>query len=409
VSSAGSRDSALTNHGYQQATRLGLHFKALGLIFTHLFSSHLQRAAKTAGLIRQAQLPHKNDTEGAEGVSEDVLEVKQLSILMEQDFGDLEGKKWTDIQAELQNKPNFVAVETKEAMGRRADIFLDEHLLPLFGNTTGSSSEDLTIAIVSHGIFLSTLWKRLLCRLSAKSITLSSDLSSTARPSLEHLGGWSNTGYLELHMTRDGVAKSSPDAGGAQSAASKLDMWLPVESKTDDTIGPVETLQLAAPETTSEAEASQAAHGDAINKADVTQAAAAPTTPTTPRSSKLSSDQGWTTTIMTINGKDHLKGLKRTGGGVGSSRHDASQKGIESFFKRRKVDWTVCLPCTGKSESLFFTRDNPNPRAMMKNQYSQICSEPKCGLKIDPTAVWNCIHTIVLIYKLARNSYWQAT
>jgi hypothetical protein len=111
-----------------------------------------------------------------------------------------------------------------------------------------------------------------------------------------------------------------------------------VESKTDDTIGPVETLQLAAPETTSEAEASQAAHGDAINKADVTQAAAAPTTPTTPRSSKLSSDQGWTTTIMTINGKDHLKGLKRTGGGVGSSRHDASQKGIESFFKRRKVD-----------------------------------------------------------------------
>ncbi|KAJ4340736.1 hypothetical protein N0V87_002398 [Didymella glomerata] len=316
--SAGSRDSALTNHGYQQATRLGLHFKALGLIFTHLFSSHLQRAAKTAGLIRQAQLPHKNDTEGAEGVSEDVLEVKQLSILMEQDFGDLEGKKWTDIQAELQNKPNFVAVETKEVMGRRADIFLDEHLLPLFGNTTGSSSEDLTIAIVSHGIFLSTLWKRLLCRLSAKSITLSSDLSSTARSSLEHLGGWSNTGYLELHMTRDGVAKSSPDA--------------------DDTIGPVETLQLAAPETTSEAEASQAAHGDAINKADVTQAAAAPTTPTTPRSSKLSSDQGWTTTIMTINGKDHLKGLKRTGGGVGSSRHDASQKGIESFFKRRKVD-----------------------------------------------------------------------
>jgi hypothetical protein len=40
---------------------------------------------------------------------------------------------------------------------------------------------------------------------------------------------------------------------------------------------------------------------------------------------------------LTVNGKDHLKGLKRTGGGVGSSRHDASQKGIESFFKRRKV------------------------------------------------------------------------
>jgi phage baseplate assembly protein gpV len=47
---------------------------------------------------------------------------------------------------------------------------------------------------------------------------------------------------------------------------------------------------------------------------------------------------GWNTTILAINGKDHLKGLKRTGGGVGSSRHDTSQKSIETFFKRRKVE-----------------------------------------------------------------------
>ncbi|KAF3052729.1 hypothetical protein E8E11_010155 [Didymella keratinophila] len=329
---AGSRDSALTNHGYQQATRLGLHFKALGLTFTHLFSSHLQRAAKTAGLIREAQLSQKNDTEGAE----DVPEVTQLRTLMEQDFGDLEGKKWADIQAELQNKPGFVAVETKDAMGRRADTFLDEHLLPLLGNTAGS--EDLTIAIVSHGIFLSTLWKRLLRRSPAKSIILSPDLSSTARPSLEHLGGWSNTGYLELRMTRDGVEELSPHAEASPSATSKPDVSHPAESKTNDTIGAVEVPPLAVSGTTSEVEASQAAHEVAANDVNVAPAAAAPTTPTTPRSSKLISAQGWRTTIMTINGKDHLKGLKRTGGGVGSSRHDASQKGIESFFKRRKVD-----------------------------------------------------------------------
>ncbi|KAL1649682.1 hypothetical protein SLS61_006338 [Didymella pomorum] len=331
MSSAGSRDSALTNHGYQQATRLGLHFKALGLIFTHLFSSHLQRAAKTAGLIREAQLPQKNDTDGGE----DVPEVTQLRVLMEQDFGDLEGKKWTDIQAELQNKPGFVAVETKDAMGQRADTFLDEHLLALLSSTP--DSEDLTIAIVSHGIFLSTLWKRLLRRLPTKSITLSPDLSSSARPSLEHLGGWSNTGYLELHMTRDGFKKSSSSADAAPSATSKPDISRSVESKTDGTIGTVEVLQSAAPETTAKVEAPQAAHKDAANH-EATPAAAVPTTPTTPRSAKLSSTEGWTTTIMTINGKDHLKGLKRTGGGVGSSRHDASQKGIESFFKRRKVD-----------------------------------------------------------------------
>ncbi|KAF3048136.1 hypothetical protein E8E12_010691 [Didymella heteroderae] len=329
---AGSRDSALTNHGHQQATRLGLRFKALGLTFTHLFSSQLQRAAKTAGLIRDAQLPQNNGT----GAAQDVPEVTQLRVLMEQDFGDLEGKKWTDIQAELQSKPGFVAVETKEAMGRRADVFLDEHLLPLLSDT--ASSDDLTIAIVSHGIFLSTLWKRLLRRLPAKSIALSPDLSSTARPSLEHLGGWSNTGYLELHMTRDGVGKSSPNADAAPSATSKPDVSHPVEPKTNDTIGTVEVPQVAAPGTNGEVEASQAAHEDSAKIVGVIPAAASPTTPTTLRSLKPSIAQGWTTTIVTINGNDHLKGLKRTGGGVGSSRHDASQKGIESFFKRRKVD-----------------------------------------------------------------------
>lgn len=300
------------------------------MTFTHLFSSHLQRAANTAGLIREAQLPQQNDAEALR----DVPKVIQLGMLMERDFGDLEGKKWTDIQAELQNMPGFVAVETKEAMGRRADAFLDGHLLPLVGEMTGSI--DLTIAIVSHGIFLSTLWRRLLRRLTAKSITLSPDLQSTARPSLEHLGGWSNTGYLELHMTRDEVYKSSPIADATPSPTSRPDVLHPVQHRPDATIGAVEVTQVIAQETTGDAEASQLPPVDAAK--DTAPAAAAPTTPTTLRPSGVGIARGWTTTVMTINGKDHLKGLKRTGGGVGSSRHDASQKGIESFFKRRKMD-----------------------------------------------------------------------
>ncbi|OSS50519.1 hypothetical protein B5807_04925 [Epicoccum nigrum] len=286
---AGSRDSALTNHGYQQATRLGRHFKALGLKFTHLFSSHLQRAVKTAGLIRDAQLPSKHEVKAAQ----DVLEVVQLRVLMEQDFGDLEGKKWSDMQADLRTKPGFVAVETKEAMGLRADVFLDDHLLPLLnvmGNEPGHA-----VAIVSHGIFLSTLWKRLLRRLPSRSIYLAPDFRSAARPSLEHLGGWSNTGYLELLITRQDVAPSLTSKSNAS--------WSH-ELKPNKIIGIVGVPQEAVQEAT-----------DGV--------------PTT---------HDWTTTILTINGKDHLKGLKRTGGGVGSSRHDASQKGIESFFKRRKID-----------------------------------------------------------------------
>ena len=311
--------------------RLGLHFKALGLTFMHLFSSHLQRAAKTAGLIRETQLPPEDETE----LARDVPEVTQLRILMEQDFGDLEGKKWTDIQAELQNKPGFVAVETREAMGRRADIFLDEHLLPLLDDTIDGS--DFVIAVVSHGIFLSTLWKRLLRRLPAKSISLSPGLQSTARSSLEHLGGWSNTGYLELLMKRDEAKQPFPIADAAPSPTSKPGLSQPVQARLDDTIGPVEVFQTTIQARTGEVVASTPLINDTAKVGETTPAAATPPTPPTSRSSGLRIARGWATTILTINGKTHLKGLKRTGGGVGSSRHDASQKGIESFFKRRKV------------------------------------------------------------------------
>ncbi|KAH6618971.1 histidine phosphatase superfamily [Boeremia exigua] len=323
---AGSRDSALTNHGHQQATRLGLHFKSLGLAFTHLFSSHLQRAATTADLIRQAQLP----TDAIEA-PRNVAEVVQLPILTEQDFGDLEGKKWADMQAELQNKPGFVAMETKEAMSRRADAFLDEHILPLFGETTDGSA--LTIAIVSHGIFLSTLWKRLLRRLPANSISLSADLQSTARLSLEHLGAWSNTGFLELLMVRDEAGKAPP-AGAATTAMSKPDLLQPTTASLNVTVDAVEPIQNAA-----QAEPSQVSDNAKVNEAiQAIPATAAAVAHPSQRTTGLRIAHGWTITILTINGKDHLTGLKRTGGGVGSSRHDASQTGIETFFKRRKVD-----------------------------------------------------------------------
>lgn len=247
----------------------------------------------------------------------------QLRILVEQDFGDLEGKKWSKMQTELHNKPGFAAMETKEAMGRRADTFLDEHLQPLLDGP--DDAPDPVVAVVSHGIFLSTLWKRLLRRLQAKSILLSPDLQKTARFSLEHLGGWSNTGYLDLHMTRNGVERSSLIA---DAALSKPDMIQPIESKPSDTIGVVDAPHTPPKEVTT---------GKATAAGVTTLAVSAPSARTTLRTSCVRMARGWTTLILAINGKDHLKSLKRTRGGVGSSRHDASQKGIESFFKRHKV------------------------------------------------------------------------
>jgi len=327
--SAGIRDSALTNHGYQQASRLGLHFKAIGLSFTHLYSSHLQRAAKTAGKIREGQLSSAGESDAAVTVPE----VVQLPLLVEQDFGSMEGKKFYERPPEsrltgkehhrLESKGTvgFVDVESKESMARRADTFLDGHLLPLLGDVSGHAEK--CIAIVSHGIFLSTLWKRILLRLPAKSVVLSPELQATARPSLEHLGGWSNTGYLELHMTHSSVSDTLPAAASSTPVSPTLSPPPAETPAAGEGIGKVDIPQVS--------DDAEVAEKQGSNSPTAVLETRPP--PPTPRMA-----QGWNTTILAINGKDHLKGLKRTGGGVGSSRHDTSQKSIETFFKRRKVE-----------------------------------------------------------------------
>jgi broad specificity phosphatase PhoE len=295
------------------------------LSFTHLFSSHLQRAAKTVGKIREAQL-----AQAGEVVVAAVPDVVQVPLLVEQNFGSMEGKKSYERppeskltgkerhRAESKGTAGFVDVESKDAMAQRADSFLDMHLMPLLDDT--SSAAENCVAIVSHGIFLSTLWKRLLLRLPAKSVVLCPKLQATARPSLEHLGGWSNTGYLELDMTRPSRHTTSAEPPSSTPAPASLPAETPA---TNEGLREVGMSQV---------------NGDE----KVIQKGAAETSATTTVASSLTSTlriaHDWKTTILTINGKDHLKGLKRTGGGVGSSRYDTSQKRIDTFFKRRKVE-----------------------------------------------------------------------
>ncbi|KAK1907215.1 hypothetical protein P3342_005539 [Pyrenophora teres f. teres] len=318
---AGSRDSALTNHGVQQAIRLGFHLKSLGFTFTHLFSSHLQRAANTAGKIREAQITPESNGNAAKTVPP----VVQLPLLTEQDFGSMEGKKFHDrSQLELSGKEKkkdstaFVPVESKDTMAHRADSFLDEHLLPLLGDT----SKDVTpeVAIVSHGIFLSTLWKRLLLRLPHQSVVLSSELQAKARSSLEHLGGWSNTGYLELHLQR---------------AEAENPILAPLARPLPEPFSPPAEMPTAN-EGFGEVGVPESATDDILSVASDADLSTSPVpVPSLDTTSRVA--QGWSATILTINGKDHLRGLKRTGGGVGSARHDTSQKSIDVFFKRRRV------------------------------------------------------------------------
>ncbi|KAF2272796.1 phosphoglycerate mutase-like protein [Westerdykella ornata] len=309
---AGRRDSELTSHGYQQAKRLGAYFHSQGIVFTHLFSSQLQRAAKTAAQIRDAQVTRATTIDG-ESTAPDVV---HLPVLVEQDFGSLEGKKWNEPRTDAKSTgkehsrqqhkeiPGLVNVESRDSMAQRADTFLDQHLLPLLDERPGSH----VVAVVSHGIFLSVLWSQLLSRLPRNNVTLSSDVMASIRGySLERLGGWSNTGYLELHVKTIAMytAASAPN-----------------QSLTAD------------PDTVhSYAKAQSGLHNSAPDSRNV---AAKPFVDFGRSKSRLL--HSWLVTIEAVNARDHLKGLKRTRGGIGSASHDASQQSIDRFFKKRKVE-----------------------------------------------------------------------
>jgi broad specificity phosphatase PhoE len=292
--------------------------------FTHLFSSHLQRAAKTAGKIREAQTASADTA-----VANDVPDVVQLPVLMEQDFGFYEGKKWHERSAaskwaskdphhqEHKDIDGFADFESKESMAQRVDTFLDDHLLPLIEAPT-DETKDHVVAIVSHGIILSQLWKRFLLRLPPKSVSFSPDLLANTRGySLEHIGGWSNTGYLELHMQQVAVQVAAP----VQDAPPPTSESAPSE----DVVG-------QAKEETGIQDNPQVTASDAVTNEHVVP------TPINDLVPQRKLVHGWKTMIETVNGRDHLIGLKRTGGGVGSARHDASQKNIDNFFKRQKLE-----------------------------------------------------------------------
>lgn len=270
---AGVRDSVLTVHGVQQAARLGDYFVKEGVVFSHIFSSDLSRAKKTAEAICSAQMNLSNDVSNL-----------PLALLQEQDFGYYEGKPFyaktygstqsgKDSHREShKDDAGFKDVESKESMATRANEFLDIHLMPLL-ETTGDRS--VTIAVVSHGMLLSTLWKCLLKRQGPGTVQIHQEILADQRPvSLEHIGGWSNTAYLELHLPIAAEQHSQAEVNGT-----------PDIGTSSENVGAARHRQLQ---------------------------------------------------IVGINKKLHLSGLKRTRGGVGSAAYDEGQKSIDTFFKKQK-------------------------------------------------------------------------
>lgn len=301
VSSAGSTDSPLTNHGVQQACRLGEWLADKREPLTRVYTSPLQRARKTAEAICAAQ----SRIDGSKGpLSSNTVSVVQLPQLIEQDFGFYEGKPFytrtkdspKNTEKELHLKaynddPAFVDVESKDSMMKRCDEFLDHHLIPTLNEDT-----EHVVAIVSHGILLGNLWRRLLLRLPRKNLAIAPEVKAVrGQLVLEHLGGWSNTGCLELSFEA-----STENMGNIASVRDNAEF----EKISATSEVSVETAE------------SVLSHGVFSTR-------------------RLT---GFRTTILTVNGKHHLQGLKRTRGGIGRARYDEKQRTMDTFFKRARKE-----------------------------------------------------------------------
>ncbi|KAI0882611.1 phosphoglycerate mutase-like protein [Annulohypoxylon maeteangense] len=281
---AGSRDSPLTNHGVLQTKRLGAHLakrqETIGPI-KYIFTSNLQRAYQTAEAVAEAlletQCPSSDDT----SESRTAVEVSRLPELREKDYGSSEGKKYGVKTGRGHNDQIQSDSESHESMRVRAHRFVDSHLVPI---TDTDASGNITVLIVAHGIILGVLLKVLLERFAPK-----------PAPSAPHSGGqdglsesvaWSNTGVLQakLQLGKDLTSSGSPNKA------------VPVASSTvsDD----------AAPSTNS--------RGKPLHL-----------------------------TIELTNDLEHLSGLKKTRGGIGSAKFDSRQRTMDSFFtstsKKRKL------------------------------------------------------------------------
>ncbi|KAK0960379.1 hypothetical protein LTR91_020371 [Friedmanniomyces endolithicus] len=324
---AGVRDSALTIHGVEQARRLGEHFARTNNIhLTHIFASPLSRAYKTAEALLKAQ----NHGVAEDGQVDGTLAIAKVPDLIEQDFGFYEGRpfyarseaKNSGREAHYErhkNDPDFVDVESKESMCKRADNFLDDHFMPLLDRQ--DVEDGLEVAVVSHGMLLSNLWRRLLLRLPRKSLTIAPEVTA-AKGSivLEHLGGWSNTGYLELAMSKDGgLAKSLAVPAAAAQGVKIPDAPIYVTST------------VPAPTATEE---NAEVDPDATSAAIIPSPRKAPTVPLP--ASACRTLAGWSTHILAVDSKAHLAGLKRQRGGIGRLAHDEGQKKLTGFFKRQK-------------------------------------------------------------------------
>lgn len=179
------------------------------------------------------------------------VEVQRLPELREQDFGSLEGLPWQKPVPPVGD--GWVDPETTDAILRRVDRFLDEHLFPAMRELLVDGGGEGSIVVAAHGMTLGHLLRALVAKFRRDKCPVYGLVE-------EGQVHWKNTGYLECL-----VEAAVPELGVAESFPSGLRV-----------------------------------------------------------------------TVERVNCVDHLAGLSRTKGGIGSAAFDAGQKTLDTFFTKKQ-------------------------------------------------------------------------
>ena len=187
---AGTTDSPLTNHGVAQINCLAQHFVSNSTKFTTVFSSDLSRARITAEGVCHAQIPSSGEAP---------LQPIFTRNLREKDYGSMEGRFWNTSPPSPRPR-DWVIPESKASMRKRAESFIDEHLLPLLMRDPHGQQN---IAVIAHGIILQEIWAYCIEIFNSTDTQVAPGMYDTNMTTLHRKPTWSNTGYMTILITPD--------------------------------------------------------------------------------------------------------------------------------------------------------------------------------------------------------------
>lgn len=248
---------------------------------------------------------------------ERVPDVVQLLELREKDFGSEEGKRFgsrgKQEALDASKASDWVEPESQEMMKKRVERFIDAHFVPTVLQAAIDASAG-SVVIVAHGIILNVLLRSLLVRFGPEEIAKLTKPGDASRRS-EWLASWSNTGYLEADLQ-----VTTPLAVPAS------DIPVPEHSLADGS---------AAKQTAAvRAVSSVAAPSKGAAAAAASQPGTASSLVANVPIPTLASTSDIQLAVRAVNCIEHLQGLKKTRGGIGSAGHDEKQKTVDSLFSR---------------------------------------------------------------------------